>query len=294
MISKKLDFSEPSEAESAEAEPVSRNLFGAKPVSRNLFGAEPVSRNLGLEKTNLRPGYKYIKLWSEYFRDGVLDDINNIVIPTTKIIIPISIVNQIKELRQNKNEWGGEFYFSNNTIIGYEKNEGDENSLNMNIDPNKKLMYHTHPSSKDRRVSPPSEIDIATLFNNSVKSNTSIPHLVFSKEGIYVIYCHPQIINKSNQTEKLKDDELRKGIIDFSLQEYIQDLRILLGYIKFDGGPKKEIEAKINLDTFIEIINKMGFVLKLLPYPTKDLEIEIPDNSAILIGGSNKKYKVFY
>ena len=284
MISKKLDFSEPSEAESAEAEPVSRNLFGAKPVSRNLR----------LEKTNLRPGYKYIKLWSEYFRDGVLDDINNIVIPTTKIIIPISIVNQIKELRQNKNEWGGEFYFSNNTIIGYEKNEGDENSLNMNIDPNKKLMYHSHPSSKDRRVSPPSEIDIATLFNNSVKSNTSIPHLVFSKEGIYVIYCHPQIINKSNQTEKLKDDELRKGIIDFSLQEYIQDLRMLLGYIKFDGGPKKEIEAKIDLDTFIEILNKMGFVLKLLPYPTSDLEIEIPDNSAILIGGSNKKYKVFY
>jgi hypothetical protein len=27
MISKKLDFGEPSEAESAEAEPVSRNLF---------------------------------------------------------------------------------------------------------------------------------------------------------------------------------------------------------------------------------------------------------------------------
>ena len=284
MIPRRLDF----------GKPVSRDLFGAEPVSRDLFGAEDDLKNYRSDNKSIKPGEIFIDRWSEFFQKDLLNNIGNIIIPTTKIKIPIRIINELKVLRENVNEWGGEFYFDNNIITSYTKQEGDEHNLDMNIDPEKRLMYHTHPSSKDRYVSPPSEIDIATLFNNSVNANKCIPHLVFSKEGIYLIYCHSQIINKNYQNERLKNDESRKSVIDFHLQEYIQELRMLLGYIKFDGGPKKEIEAKIDLDRFIEIINKMGFVLKLFPYPTSDLEIEIPDNSSILIGGSDKKYKVFY
>lgn len=302
---------------------VSRQLFATESPSKddfkpkNLFGSEdttdktnsrpdktnsrsdktnsrPEKTNFRSEKTNFRPGDIYIKKWSEFFNEGLLESIPSIILPTSKITIPIKIVNELKVLRENVHEWGGDFYFDNNTITSYTKQEGDEHYLDMNIDPEKRLMYHTHPSSRDRYVSPPSEIDIATLFNNSVNANKCIPHLVFSKEGIYLIYCHSQIINKNYQNERLRNDASRKSVIDFHLQDYIQELRMLLGYIRYDGGPRKEIEAKIDINRFIEIINKMGFILKFYPYPTSDLELELPDNSQILIGGSDKKYKVFY
>ena len=280
MTSRKLDFS-------SEIPRVSRQLFDDdEPEVNNM------SKNL--EKKDMMPGDKYVSRWAEYFYEGILDQIPNINLPTQRITIPISIINELKNLRQGNNEWGGEFYFEDNIITSYSKLEGDEHSVNMTIDPQKQLMYHTHPSSKDRVFSPPSEIDIATLFRNSINANRCIPHLVFSREGIYLIYCHSQIINQSYQNERLRNEDSRDGVIDFHLQESIQDLRILLGYKKFNGGPVKEIEAKIDINRFIELINKMGFVLKLYPYPTTDLEIELPNNSEILIGGSNPKYKVIY
>jgi hypothetical protein len=98
----------------------------------------------------------------------------------------------------------------------------------MNIDPNKRLMYHTHPSSKDRYVSPPSEIDIATLFNNSVNANISITSSsIFSKEGnLCNFIVHPtNYKTRVNQTEKklkkMMNLRKRNNKIFFPLQEYI-------------------------------------------------------------------------
>ena len=164
----------------------------------------------------------------------------------------------------------------------------------MNIDPEERLMYHTHPPYTDRFHSPPSEIDIATLFKNSVKSKIVISHLVFAEEGIYLIYCHPQIINSANHISNLKTNF--DSAVDFYLKDAIQDLRILLGYISRSQGPTKVIQPKIELSRFLEIINKMGFITELKKYPKSESELifNIPNNNNILIGGGYPKIKVFY
>ena len=233
---------------------------------------------------------RYIKRWEFLFKENTLN--NLYPLPMEKVILPIEIINQLKVLRREPLEYGGPFRFEGNRAISYGKKQGSESELDMDIDPEQKLMYHTHPPYTDRFFSPPSELDVGLLFNNSVNANKCIPHIIFAEEGIYLIYCHSQIINKNYHINALKEDF--RMAVDFKLKEYIQDLRLLLGYIKRDGGPKQVIQPKITIDKFMEVINRMGFITKLYEYPESDLEIEIPNNSQILIGGSYPKYKIFY
>ena len=244
------------------------------------------------EEITLPPEEGILKLWTNLFKEGTLDDLSDI--PKTSIKLPIRIVNEIKELRQQKFEYGGKFIFIEDTISSYTFKQGSESDLDMNIDPEERLMYHTHPPYTDRFNSPPSEIDIATLFKNSVNSKIVIPHLVFAEEGIYLIYCHPQIINSANHISTLKNSF--DSAISYDLKDAIQDLRILLGYISKSQGPTKVIQPKIDLTRFLEIINKMGFITELKEYPKSESELifNIPNNNNILIGGGNAKVKVFY
>lgn len=261
-------------------------------ISRRLFDLDDESEEIPIqvERPVSLPEDRYVNRWKLMFKENKLNNLFDL--PTEKIIIPKDIISQIKFLREHPYESGGPFIFDGNIVTSFISKKGTESELDMNIDPQLKLMFHTHPDNNDRFYSPPSEIDIGTLFNNSVESNICIPHLVFSKEGIYSIYCHSQIINISNHSDDLRDN--LEYNIDFNLKEYIQELRMLLGYKKLNDGPIKIIEPKITIDKFIEVLNKMGFITKLHPYTIDDIEIEIPNRNSILIGGSRAKFKILY
>jgi len=233
---------------------------------------------------------KLILNWQKNFRDNLFS--NLFEIPLEQIKIPANIINELRLKRENVNEFGGPFVIENNVIVSYSGKEGKGGEIDMDINPNIKLMYHTHPIYKSRKFSPPSEIDLGTLFLNSVNSKRAIPHLVFTKEGIYVVYCHPQILNKMNHLDDLRNN--LNGVVDFNLKETVQDMRILLGYTKERLGRQIEIPQKISLPEFIESMNKMGFITILHPYTDSDLIIDIPADNEILIGGGSIKYKIYY
>jgi hypothetical protein len=190
--------------------------------------------------------------------------------PLVDITIPSKIISQLKNIREtHHDEFGGYFIFEDNQIISYEGTYGTGGEHDMDIQSDKLLMFHTHPPYKTRLYSPPSELDLGYLLTVCVRNMKSLSHLVFAEEGIYLFYPHPFLLHLTGPIATNFE-----GNVDFVLKDSVQELRMLLGYSK-EGII---YEPKIDLDTFIERINQMGFILKLYPYINANLNIQVTDN----------------
>ena len=273
---------------------ISRKLFDDiesddDTIEQNIDRITTSSENF-FEDRSLTLEDRLVNRWKNLFIPEVWNSL--FPIPTKKINIPINIVNELRRIRENPNEFGGPFSIEDNKIVSFTGKEGIRGELDMDIDPKIELMFHTHPPYTTRKYSPPSELDLALLFQNSVNSKRSIPHVIFTLEGIYVVYVHPQILNKKFHGKDLLSN--LKGNIDFVLHDVVQDLRRLLGYSKERLGKMVEYPQKISIQDFIQKMNQMGFITVLHPYSETAIIIDIPKDEEILIGGGYKKYKISY
>lgn len=234
-----------------------------------------------------------------------------------------SFIEKYNDTKRKRIEFGG-YISSYNTIEEKYKEEGG--AIHNYIYMKNIINYHTHPPY-DRKwpVNPPSQDDLISIINMSIRDNYIYIGLIASFEGIYVYNLFPEFLKKikGNSLDSLGD-----------IENYFIDLRNLLGYSKeqkikkakkeevkpdnplkplqlFDnyededdndieyvpkklfGGniPHSLLEynnSKITINQFMESLNEMGISIKFFSYDEEN--ITIPINFEALGG----RYKINY
>lgn len=147
------------------------------------------------------------------------------------------------------------------------------------------IVWHTHPTKNDRIYSPPSYIDLSELVRTTISINNKIiPNIgvIFEKRGcwIYRINRNLQKIIKHVFKSKNKINTLQK-IYKF-IKIHTRKNNIAL------AKPKKNT-SQIDINTYIRLMNNIGFNIKFVPKSKKI----ILKNIYQCIEKSNSKTKIY-
>jgi len=248
---------------------------------------------------------KYLKYRRNGFKPG--DDIT-------------SFKDIYNETKSKRIEFGG--YISlDNTIEDIYKEEGG--AIHDYVFIKNKINFHTHPPY-DRKwsVNPPSQDDLISIINMSIRDNHIYIGLIASFEGIYVYNIFPEFLKKIKENSlgeihNLGDIEdcfidLRK-LLGYSKQENLKrrkripiakfdDEPIIMSMPKFDDDDYDDYQvggnihhslleyhnSKITINQFMDSLNDMGISIKFFEYDSDT--ITIPINLEALGG----RYKIIY
>jgi hypothetical protein len=195
-----------------------------------------------------------------------------------KLLLDNTLLEKIKNLTKEKKEFGGTIRFDENKLdILF---IGNENNIELNLEKDTQILFHTHPFEKNLKYRPPSVLDIISFLVLNIKSiaeliidlSQGIEHpideelivensIVFTQNEVYVYYIsYPLLVNINKYLIKLF--KTNKDFI-YSVEKFLELIELEYSMILYSFNKNLN---NYEIEEYLKKLSSLGILMKRFKY----------------------------